>query len=102
MQNLPNYFTTPNKMTSENDILGLVSLKFLRPWDKCIEKCTVNSNKDCPVESLQLVACIPAVDGLPAFSGILAVASVVPAAGVPAVAGGDIPPMCAAPCKRNA
>jgi hypothetical protein len=32
MQNLPNNFTTPNKMTSENDIKGLVSLKFLRPW----------------------------------------------------------------------
>ncbi len=32
MQNLTNYFTTPNKMTSENDIKGLVSLKFLRPW----------------------------------------------------------------------
>ncbi len=32
MQNLPNYFTIPNKMTSENDIKGLVSLKFLRPW----------------------------------------------------------------------
>jgi hypothetical protein len=32
MQNLPNYFTTPNKMTSEDDIKGLVSLKFLRPW----------------------------------------------------------------------
>jgi hypothetical protein len=32
MQNLPNYFTTPNKMTSENDIKGLASLKFLRPW----------------------------------------------------------------------
>ena len=32
MQNLPNYFTTPNKMTSENDIKGLVSLKFLGPW----------------------------------------------------------------------
>ncbi len=31
MQNLPNYFTTPNKMTSENDIKGLVSLNFLRP-----------------------------------------------------------------------
>jgi hypothetical protein len=31
MQNLPNYFTTPNKMTSENDIKGLESLKFLRP-----------------------------------------------------------------------
>jgi hypothetical protein len=31
MQNLPNYFTTPNKMTSENDIKGLVSLKFLCP-----------------------------------------------------------------------
>jgi hypothetical protein len=32
MQNLPNYFTSPNKMTSENDIKGLVSLKFLCPW----------------------------------------------------------------------
>ncbi len=31
IQNLPNCFTTPNKMTSENDIKGLVSLKFLRP-----------------------------------------------------------------------
>jgi len=29
MQNLPNYFTTPNKMTTEDG--GLVSLKFLRP-----------------------------------------------------------------------
>jgi hypothetical protein len=35
MQNLPNYFTTPNKMTSENDIKGLVSLQFLRPWERC-------------------------------------------------------------------
>jgi hypothetical protein len=34
MQNLQNYFTTPNKMTSENDIKGLVSLKFLRPWGR--------------------------------------------------------------------
>ncbi len=32
MQNLLNYSTTPNKMTNENDIKGLVSLKFLRPW----------------------------------------------------------------------
>jgi hypothetical protein len=32
IQNLPNCFTTPNKMTSEDDIKGLVSLKFLRPW----------------------------------------------------------------------
>ncbi len=29
-----NYFTTPNKMTSENDIKGLVSIKFLRPCEK--------------------------------------------------------------------
>jgi hypothetical protein len=43
------------------------------------------------------VACVPAVDGLPAITGILAVASVVPAAGVPAIAGGSIPPMRAAP-----
>ncbi len=33
MQNLPNNFTTPNKMTSDNDIKGLVSLKFLYPWE---------------------------------------------------------------------
>jgi hypothetical protein len=32
IQYLQNYFTTPNKMTSENDIKGLVSLNFLRPW----------------------------------------------------------------------
>ncbi len=32
VQNLQNCFTTPNKMTSEDDITGLVSLKFLRPW----------------------------------------------------------------------
>ncbi len=40
MQNLPNYFTTPNKMTSENDIKGLVSLKFLRPWGRLSCECT--------------------------------------------------------------
>jgi hypothetical protein len=34
IQNLQNCFTTPNKMTSEDDIKGLVSLKFLRPWGK--------------------------------------------------------------------
>jgi hypothetical protein len=33
IQNLPNCFTIPNKMTSEDDIKGLVSLKFLRPWN---------------------------------------------------------------------
>ncbi len=32
IQNLPNCSTTPNKMTSEDDIKGLVSLKFLRRW----------------------------------------------------------------------
>ncbi len=32
IQNLQNCFTTPNKMTSEDDIKGLVSFKFLRPW----------------------------------------------------------------------
>ncbi len=31
IQNLQNCFTIPNKMTSEDDIKGLVSLKFLRP-----------------------------------------------------------------------
>ncbi len=31
IQNLPNCFTTPNKMTSEDDIKGFVSLKFLCP-----------------------------------------------------------------------
>ncbi len=34
IQNLLNCFTTPNKMTSEDDIKGLVSLKFLRPCYK--------------------------------------------------------------------
>ncbi len=29
MQNLPNYSTTPNKMTSENDLKGLVSSSFV-------------------------------------------------------------------------
>jgi hypothetical protein len=40
MQNLPNYFTTPNKMTSENDIKGLVSLKFFvhAKRHECINK----------------------------------------------------------------
>jgi hypothetical protein len=28
---LPNCYTTPNKETSEDDIKGMVSLKFLRP-----------------------------------------------------------------------
>ncbi len=32
IQKIPNCFTTPNKMTGEDDIKGLVSLKFLRPW----------------------------------------------------------------------
>ncbi len=32
IRNLQNCFTTPNKMTSKDDINGLVSLKFLRPW----------------------------------------------------------------------
>jgi hypothetical protein len=32
IQNLQNCFTTPNKVTSKDDIKGLVSLKFLRPW----------------------------------------------------------------------
>jgi hypothetical protein len=31
IQNLQNCFTAPNKMTSEDDSKGLVSLKFLRP-----------------------------------------------------------------------
>jgi hypothetical protein len=34
IQNLPNCFTTPNKMTSEDDITGLVSLNILRPWSQ--------------------------------------------------------------------
>jgi hypothetical protein len=32
IRNLQNCFTAPNKMTSEDDIEGLVSLNFLRPW----------------------------------------------------------------------
>ncbi len=35
IQNLQNCFTTPNKMTSEDDITGLVSLKFLCPCVEC-------------------------------------------------------------------
>ena len=31
IRNIQNCFTAPNKMTSEDDIKGLVSLKFLRP-----------------------------------------------------------------------
>jgi hypothetical protein len=34
IQNLQNCFTTPNKMTSKDEIKGLVSWKFLRPWFK--------------------------------------------------------------------
>jgi hypothetical protein len=36
IQNLPNCSTTLNKMTSEDDIKGLVALKFLRPWEGAI------------------------------------------------------------------
>jgi hypothetical protein len=32
IQKIQNCFTTPNKMTNKDDIKGLVSLKFLRPW----------------------------------------------------------------------
>jgi hypothetical protein len=32
IQNLQNCFTTPNKNATKDDIEGLVSLKFLRPW----------------------------------------------------------------------
>ncbi len=39
IQNLPNCFTTPNKMTSEYDIKGLGSLKFLRPWFRLYRPC---------------------------------------------------------------
>ncbi len=35
IRNQPNCFTTPNKITSEDNIKGLVSLKFLRPWVVC-------------------------------------------------------------------
>jgi hypothetical protein len=34
IQNLQNCFTTPNKMTSKDDIKGLVSLKFFRPCNR--------------------------------------------------------------------
>jgi hypothetical protein len=43
MQHLPNYFTTPTKMTSENDIKGLVSLKFLRPWELVLKRSCYNT-----------------------------------------------------------
>ncbi len=36
IQNLQNCFTNPNKMTSKDDIEGMVSLKFLRPWGQSI------------------------------------------------------------------
>jgi hypothetical protein len=32
IQNLQNFFTTPNKNDGKDDIKGLVSLHFLRPW----------------------------------------------------------------------
>ncbi len=48
MQNLPNHFTTPNKMTSENDIKGLVSLKFLRPWIKLYREADLRE-RECSV-----------------------------------------------------
>ncbi len=35
IKNLQNCFTTPNKMTSEDNINGLVSLKFLHPCYTC-------------------------------------------------------------------
>jgi hypothetical protein len=50
MQNLPNYFTTPNKMTSENDIKGLVSLKFLRPWSAVCLFVTYSTVNTLPVD----------------------------------------------------
>ncbi len=37
IRNLQNCFTAPNKMTSEDDIKGLVSLKFLHPWKEEIK-----------------------------------------------------------------
>jgi hypothetical protein len=49
IQNLPKCFTTtPNKMTSEDDIKGLVSLKFLRPCS--IRTCTLHH--PLPIQSL--------------------------------------------------
>jgi hypothetical protein len=42
IQNIQNFFTTPNKMTSEGDIKGLVSLKFLPPWSMCSEPVLLN------------------------------------------------------------
>ncbi len=41
IQNLPNCYTTPNKMTSEDDIEGLESLKFLRPCFESSLGCVV-------------------------------------------------------------
>jgi hypothetical protein len=46
MQNLPNYFTTPSKMTSENDIKGLVSLKFLYHRERILETSTLSCNEE--------------------------------------------------------
>ncbi len=56
MQNLPNYFTTSNKMTSENDIKGLVSLKFLRPCFD-IKGCGANNGARAHGNSLRQWRC---------------------------------------------
>jgi hypothetical protein len=48
IQNLQNCFTTPNKMTNKDDIWGLVSLKFLRPWFEAKKKLpTEEANTVC-------------------------------------------------------
>ncbi len=45
IQNLQNCFTTPNKMISEDDIKGLVSLKFLRPWGNPMPESTLSPSQ---------------------------------------------------------
>ncbi len=48
IRNLQNCFTIPNKMTSEDDIKGLVSLKFLRPCSVgCILHCRSGNKTSC-------------------------------------------------------
>jgi hypothetical protein len=49
IQNLPNCFTTPIKMTSEDNINGLVSLKFLRPCFKLTQPLTYLSKLKQPL-----------------------------------------------------
>ncbi len=49
IQNLQNCFTTSNKMSSKDDIKGLVSLKFLHPWSMVLNNSPSQANKLFPL-----------------------------------------------------